>query len=623
MAIFRLNSFTVPSATATLGRGINNSGQVTGSYQDASGGSHGFIKDGSTFTTLDDPLAQLGATFAYGISRDGPVVGDYVDNGFARHGFFFDSHSGNYFTIDDPNGTQGTTARGITNGLGGLIVGGYEDNSFKSHGFVTNFSRIGYTTLDDPNAGPKGTIADGINAFGVVVGTYWDNSNIAHGFVYNPNGGSFTTLDDPLAAGTLVGNGTFAEGINDAGAIVGYYYGADGLAHGFLLNPNGSTYSTIDDPPAAAKGGTQLFGINNSYQFSGTMGLTDEAGLAGATVVQPNDFGAPHSANVLWRNIDGTLLMWQMNGATIPASPQPTYQGTPAEPDSSWSMVGSGDFDGSSTSDMLWRNNNDGDLVEWLMNGTTITQVTQPHWQGNSPRPDASWSVAGVADFNADGIADVLWHQASTGALVDWTMSFGMDGSTITSADNITFNGAVVRPDSSWSIVGIGDATNNATADILWRQSGTGALTVWRMNGAAITSTDTPTYQDSVVTPDASWNVAGIGDFNADGSADVLWHDSNGSLAMWLMHGDTITSGGPVTFQGNVISPDASWSVIEIADFNHDGTSDILWRNTSGQLSEWLMNGNTITSSLTPTVNGTAAAPDANWSPQAKPLNFV
>src|SRR6516225_8913297 len=65
---------------------------------------------------------------------------------------------------------------------------------------------------------------------------------------------TFTTIDVPGA------RETFPNGINDAGQIVGYYYG-----HGFLLDVDGS-YTTIDVPGAH---GTYAFGINASGQIVG------------------------------------------------------------------------------------------------------------------------------------------------------------------------------------------------------------------------------------------------------------------------------------------------------------------------------------------------------------------
>ena len=36
--------------------------------------------------------------------------------------------------------------------------------------------------------------------------------------------------------------------------------------------------------------------------------------------------------------------------------------------------------------------------------------------------------------------------------------------------------------------------------------------------------------------------VAGTGDFNGDGMSDILWHDTSGNTAIWLMNGGTVSS---------------------------------------------------------------------------------
>ena len=70
-----------------------------------------------------------------------------------------------------------------------------------------------------------GTWAQGINDLGQIVGTYADSSG-EHGFLYSH--GQYTTLNDPLATA-----GTWAQGINNLGRIVGYYGDGSGY-HGFL-----------------------------------------------------------------------------------------------------------------------------------------------------------------------------------------------------------------------------------------------------------------------------------------------------------------------------------------------------------------------------------------------------
>jgi len=75
--------------------GINNAGQIVGSYSSA-GGTHGFIYSNGIYTTLDDPLGW--STVAAGINKVGQVVGDYVDSSNSYHIFLYSN--GVYTTID-------------------------------------------------------------------------------------------------------------------------------------------------------------------------------------------------------------------------------------------------------------------------------------------------------------------------------------------------------------------------------------------------------------------------------------------------------------------------------------------------------------------------------------------
>jgi probable HAF family extracellular repeat protein len=117
-----------------------------------------------------------------------------------------------------------------------------------------------FQTIDDP-LGVNGTEAVGINARGQIVGVYFDASTVSHGFLLS--GGQYTTLDDPNA-GAGAFQGTTAEGINARGQIVGFYTDANDVNHGFLLS--GGQYTTLDVPNASDTAAT---GINSSGQIVG------------------------------------------------------------------------------------------------------------------------------------------------------------------------------------------------------------------------------------------------------------------------------------------------------------------------------------------------------------------
>ena len=58
------------------------------------------------------------------------------------------------------------------------------------------------------------------------------------------------------------------------------------------------------------------------------------------------------------------------------------------------------------------------------------------------------------------------------------------------------------------------------------------------MNGTTITG------EGYLAETDLNWQVAGVGDFNGDGRADILWRNSStGENYIWLMNGTTNTGG--------------------------------------------------------------------------------
>jgi probable HAF family extracellular repeat protein len=122
------------------------------------------------------------------------------------------------------------------------------------------------------------------------------------------------------------------------------------------------------------------------------------------------------------------------------------------------------------------------------------------------------------------------------------------------------------------------DFNGDGKSDILWRNTN-GDVAIWLMNGLqALSAAD-------IGNVPTSWSIVGTGDFNGDGKSDILWRNTNGDVAIWLMNGLQALS---ATDTGNVPT---SWSIVGTGDLNGDGYSDILWRNTNGDVAIWLMNG--------------------------------
>jgi hypothetical protein len=84
----------------------------------------------------------------------------------------------------------------------------------------------------------------------------------------------------------------------------------------------------------------------------------------------------------------------------------------------------------------------------------------------------------------------------------------------------------------------------------------------------------------------ASSKLTDTHDFNGDGESDIVLRDTSGNAAVWLMNGALVMRAAAV---GSV--PAAVWSIVGQRDFNGDGKADWLWRDTSGNVAMWFMNG--------------------------------
>jgi hypothetical protein len=116
---------------------------------------------------------------------------------------------------------------------------------------------------------------------------------------------------------------------------------------------------------------------------------------------------------------------------------------------------------------------------------------------------------------------------------------------------------------------------------------------------------------DLPTVPDLNWQIGGVGDFNGDGSFDLIWRNrATGENLFWLSRIPSVTinpnfgseyfgsywTGQDVNFAFSTINTlplsDGNWSIVGTGDFNGDRQSDLVWRNqATGQNVLWLMSG--------------------------------
>jgi Ca2+-binding RTX toxin-like protein len=208
-----------------------------------------------------------------------------------------------------------------------------------------------------------------------------------------------------------------------------------------------------------------------------------------------------------------------------------------------------------------------------------------------APTPPKAPTIP-IGDFNGDGRSDILLRDASGEVSVRRGQP---DGSSV-ETPGLKAN----TIDATWKIAGVGDFNGDGRDDILWRHA-SGVIGEWL--GQTVQFTNNSGVAANAV--DNSWSVVGIADYNGDGRDDILWRHSSGEIGQWLAQasGGFINNGGAAA---NLVDP--SWTIVANGDFDGDGRADILWRHTSGVYAEWLGSASGKLSNVGPALNGETGA---------------
>jgi Metallo-peptidase family M12/Divergent InlB B-repeat domain/FG-GAP-like repeat len=219
-------------------------------------------------------------------------------------------------------------------------------------------------------------------------------------------------------------------------------------------------------------------------------------------------------------------------------------------------VKGVADFDGDGKADILWVRP-DGQIFISLMNSNNVLA-----WNNVG---SSTLTVMGVGDFNGDGNADIVWRNMSTGAVsIDLVQAGYITGSLTVGQTPIALN---------TKLEGIGDFDGNGRADMLWRNQTTGraVMSYHNADGSVASWPEVSPFINPVTT-----TALKVGDINGDGKADIVWRNmSTGNVVISLMNGNVPTW---KTITASPISPTVALEAI--GDFDGNGRADLLWRNT-------------------------------------------
>ena len=214
-----------------------------------------------TFKDVNAPGATQ--TDSYAINNAGAIAGDYVDKSGVQHGMIL---AGKKLTKFDNKSCQNTgNATGSIAAFGinkTNVVAGWCYSTTTGLAIGWTYAKGKYTMLK----GPKGAAqveANGINDAGSVVGTFFDNSGNQSAFVLAK--GKYTTLKPPSG----VTSAATAWSISNKNVITVYGTNSSGgYTSGYTSN-NGKSYKAFKAPKEGATG-TVVHAVNNNGDVTGT-----------------------------------------------------------------------------------------------------------------------------------------------------------------------------------------------------------------------------------------------------------------------------------------------------------------------------------------------------------------
>jgi hypothetical protein len=204
----------------------------------------------------------------------------------------------------------------------------------------------------------------------------------------------------------------------------------------------------------------------------------------------------------------------------------------------------------------------------------STVDVAESGWQF-SPATQPTRSVVGAdmlgtAYFGGPDPAteDVLFYSSATGRF---------QFASVSPPDEIGHRDMEVFVDVNgtrgWTHVITGDYNGDGTGDVLFYRASDGMIVFY---------TTTPTGRFIPITPvmygNRGWTHLVVGDYNADGTDDVLWYRASDGLIRFY---EVTSTGGfrPIT---PVYYGMTNWTTIPAGDFNGDGSDDVLWYRRDG-----------------------------------------
>ncbi|MBE9032735.1 DUF4347 domain-containing protein [filamentous cyanobacterium LEGE 11480] len=197
---------------------------------------------------------------------------------------------------------------------------------------------------------------------------------------------------------------------------------------------------------------------------------------------------------------------------------------------------------------------------------------------GEKVRLAADRTIADTADFNRDGIADVLTYTAAGDEVAIWMMDNNGVVNAIQSLKGQ--DGQILRTrNQDWQVIGFHDIDQDNTLDIVWHNQQSDEVAFWFMQADGVTVREYDYLRDAqgdiFKTGNSQWQLKAATDFDGDGKADLLFRlPGLNQTAIVRLDGRTLVDAQFIQ------APTANDLLIRgVADSNGDQIADIYWQS--------------------------------------------
>ena len=505
---------------------------------------------------------------------------------------------------------------GLTNGTG--IAADAAGNAYVTGSTDTSDFPVTANAYQGVNNGLYNAFVATLNTYGSMLNaTYLGGcgSDIGYGIALDGFGniiiaGSTNSIDFPIQAAvqSAYGGGgdafvaAFANQLNSLEYAT--YFGGSGndLAAGIAADSAGNAYITGWTSSGQSSLGLPI--TAGAFQPTGMGGIDAFfAKLSSASAPQmvspaPGITLSGSSADFSWNAISGATE-YQLTVGTTPGAAD-IFSGTTAETAQTVSAIpcgmtastiyvqlsaevggslqpaadysykckpGLGNFNGSGYQDLVWQNNSTGQVTVHHFDGAQGATDIGWNWLNQSGEP-SGWVLVGAADFDGNGVPDLVWEYMPTGQ-VSVNYYGGPGGNTY-----LGWNWLVCVGNPGWTVVAVADMNGDGIPDLIWQNNTTNQVTVNYFGGNKGSVYQGWAWLNSGGEP-AGWRVVGAADFDGNGTPDLVWeYMPTGQVSVNYYQGTTYQSWKWLNSSGN-----PGWTVVGASDFNGDGVPDLVWQN--------------------------------------------